>query len=178
MINVIETATRGDRTYHLADTPLGRIVFYEFDDYTQWRNLTQADVLWSLKPTEEFRQIFGAKPVETIASKRLTGFSRDKITVKCDGDTYWLAEKSKPDGYLYEIPATLLRTFPRKEYPDMTFPYTRYHIASVRELDYLTIERLKTDEVMRYNGSYLDHSPHVVSRIVDEVYKYVREVNK
>lgn len=175
MINVIETTTRGNRTYHLADTPLGRIVFYEFDDYTQWQNLTQYDIMWSLKPTEEFRQIFGAKPVETFASKRLTGFSRDKITVKCDGDTYWLAEKSKPDGYLYEIPVTLLRTFPRKEYPDMMFPYTRYHIASVRELDYLTIERLKTDEVMRYNGSYLDHSPYVVSRIVDEVYNYVRE---
>lgn len=175
MINVIETTTRGDRTYHLADTPLGRIIFYDFGELTQWRNLTQADVLWSITPTEDFIQIFGVKSVETFASKRLTGFSRDKVAVKCGGDTYWLAEKAKPDGYLYEIPATLLRTFPRKEYPNMTFPYTRYHIASVRELDYLTIERLKTEEVMRYNGSYLDHSPYVVSRIVDEVYNYVRE---
>lgn len=44
MINVIQTATRGDRTYHLADTPLGRIVFYEIGDYAQWRNLTQYDI--------------------------------------------------------------------------------------------------------------------------------------
>lgn len=144
----MNTEKRGDRTYHFADT---------------------------LKPTEEFRQIFGAKPVETLASKRLTGFSSDKVVVKCGGDTYWLAEKAKPDGYLYEIPATLLRTFPRKEYPNMTFPYTRYHIASVRTIDHMTLERLKTDEVMRYNGSYLDHSPYVVSLVVDEVYNYVRE---
>jgi len=27
-------------------------------------------------------------------------------------------------------------------------------------------------KVVRYNGSYLDHSPYVVSRIVDEVYNY------
>lgn len=32
MINVIQTATRGNRTYQLANTPLGRVVFYEFGD--------------------------------------------------------------------------------------------------------------------------------------------------
>ncbi len=176
MINVIETTTRGDRTYHLADTPLGRIVFYEFGDYTQWRNLTQYDITWSLKPTEEFRQTFGTKPVETFASKRLTGFSRDKVTVKCDGEVYWLAEKTKKDGYLYEIPASSLRAFTKKNYPDLLFPYTRYHIASVRTIDHMTLDRLKTEETIRYNGGF-EHSVHAVSAIVDAVYKYVGEAD-
>lgn len=37
------TRTQGDRTYQLADTPLGRIVFYEFDDYTRFLTIIQAE---------------------------------------------------------------------------------------------------------------------------------------
>jgi hypothetical protein len=180
MINVIQTATRGNRTYQLANTPLGRVVFFEFGDgeYTQYRNLTQGDILWSIKPTAEFRKIYAAKPIEVFASKRLTGFSRNKIVVNCGGDgVYWLAEKKKPDGYLYEIPATDLRLYPKKDYPDKVFVYTRYHIASIRDLDYLTLERLKTEEVMRFNGGF-KHSVSAVSSIVDAVYKYIKEAAK
>lgn len=176
MINVLDSAAHRNRVYRLADTPLGRIVYFELADgkYTQWRNLTNGDVYWTIKPTTEFQAIHSAKPVEVFVSKRLTGFKRDKAIVKCGGLTYWLAEKSKSDGYLYEIPRTDLYAFPKKQFPDMEFVYTRYHIASCRELDRTTLERLKTEEVVRFNGSWRDHSPYVVSAIVDAVYKYLQ----
>lgn len=176
-INIYRSINNGNRTYKLADTPVGRIVFYEFGDgeYTQYRNLTNHDIMWSIKSTDDFREMIESKPVEVFTSERITGFTRTKIKIDCGTDgIYHLAEKSKSDGYLYEIPTTLLRCYPRKDYPDMKFVYTRYYIPTCRELDRLTLERLKTEEIVRFNGGY-GHSVSGVSTIIDEVYKYVRD---
>lgn len=173
MITVIDSAVRNERTYYLADTEMGRILFYHFSGKTQWKNLTNGDFLWSIKPTEEFERIHKSKPVETFLSKRRTIFYGEKIKVRCDDSVYWLAEQIKPDGYLYEIPATDLRVFTKKKYPNLKFPYTRYRIDAVKEMDYVTLERMKTEEVMRFNSNE-DHSVHVVSSICEAVYKYCR----
>jgi hypothetical protein len=179
VITVLDTCKHPvyDRIYYLAETEMGRILYYHFSGRTQWKNITNGDVFWSIKPTEEFESIHKSKPIETYAGKRRTIFYGEKIKVNCGDDKYWLAEQKKSDGYLYEIPATLFRVFTKKEYPDMKFPYTRYRIDAVREMDYRTLERMKVEEVMRYNGN--DHySPYVISSICDAVYDYCKKERK
>lgn len=175
--NVIDSAkhpTR-NRLYYLADTALGRVIYYtmEADNHetATYKNLTAGDFFWLSKPLDEFLTIFGAKPIETFVSDRLKGFSRDKVTVD-GGVRYWLAEKSKPDGWLYEIPATEIRAFPATRYPDMKFVYTRYNIAAMRTMNRMRIEQMKTEETMRFNREWI-HSEHAVSAIVDAVHEYV-----
>jgi hypothetical protein len=179
MITVIDSAKHPvyDRVYYLADTPIGRVVYYQFDKFTQWKNLTDGGIFWTIKPTSEFENIHGTKSVETFASKRLTGFVTNKIKVNCGGDgVYWLAELKNSDGYLYEIPTTELRAFTKKEYPDKKFAYTRYKIDAIKAMDHLTLECKKTEEAVRFNRTW-KHSVYAVSTICDAVYKYVKEAN-
>jgi hypothetical protein len=173
MIKILDSVERNDRTYHLADTEMGRIVYYQFSNLTQWKNLTNGDVMWTIKLTEEFEQIHKFKPVELFVSKRRMRFFGEKVKVKCGDHTYWLAEPIKPDGYLYEIPVTDMRVFAKKNYPDLKFPFTRYRIQAVREMDYMTLCRIKREETVRYNGGDF-HSERVVSDICDAVYDYCK----
>jgi hypothetical protein len=175
MIKILDSAERNGRIYYLADTEMGRILYYQFASLTQWKNLTNNDFLWSVKPTEEFEQIHKFKPVELFLSKRRTKFFGEKVKVKCGDHTYWLAEPIKPDGYLYEIPVTSMRVFTKNDYPDLKFPFTRYRIQAVKEMDYMTLHRLKMEEVVDYNGDY-NHSEYVLGSICDAVYEYCKGV--
>lgn len=160
------------RKYQYVDTALGRIVYFQFGDCTQWKNITNGDLLWNVKPTKEFGLIHSQVPVETFDSKRLSGFSSEKITIS-GSLTYHLAEKKVPDGYLYEIPATLLRLNPKKSHPDMLFPYTRYNIIAIKTINHSSLVRLKTEETVRYNKEW-NHSISDVSMICDHVYDYCK----
>lgn len=160
------------RKYTYLDTGLGKIVYFQFGDCTQWKNITNGDLLWTVKPTKEFELIHSGVPIETFASKRLSGFSSDKITIS-GSITYNLAEKKVPDGYLYEIPATLLRLHPKKSHPEMLFPYTRYNINAIRSINHSSLVRLKTEETVRYNNEW-NHSISDVSMICDHVYDYCK----
>lgn len=170
MVDVLEKNT--EKQYQFMDTPIGKVIYFELDGQTQWKNLTKGDVLWTIKPTEVFLDIHNGEPVRTFVSKRLTGFSPEKIKLMGESK-YYLVEKKKSDGYLYEIPATTLRSYPKKDYPEMKFPYTKYRISTISALDYASLLRLKEDETIRYNGGSI-HSYCDVSMICDEVYKYCK----
>lgn len=164
--------TNTERNYRIMDTPIGKIVYFEFEGLTQWKNLTNGDILWTTKPTEVFEDIHNGEPVTTFVSKRLNGFSPDEIKIIGESK-YYLVEKKITDGYLYEIPATTLRSYPKKDYPEMQFPYTKYKISTISTLDYASLIRLKEEETIKYNGSEI-HSYSDISMICDEVYKYCK----
>lgn len=166
-----------DRNYYLINTLLGRYVYYTMaadnNETATYKNLTEYDVFWSHMRLDKFLAMFVDKPVETFVSKRIS-FPRERILIDCGSERYQLAEPRKPDGYLYEIPASELRAFPGTRFPNMKFAYTRYNIAALRALDRLAIERLKTEETIRFNRGY-KHSKHAISAIVDEVFKYLHK---
>ena len=167
-----------DRMYYLVDTPLGRVIYYTMGannhETASYKNLTNGDIFWQTKDMRDFLTIFGGRPIEIFVSKRLKGFPRKKLSVDGGGSRYWLAEKSKSDGWLYEIPATELRAFPATRFPDKEFVYTRYNIEAMRTMSHADIDRLKTEAVWRFNGDN-SHSKHAVSAIVDAVYDYVNK---
>lgn len=180
-INVIDKyrCERRNRNYYLIDTPLGRYVYYtmEADNHetAAYKNITLGDIFWSYTRLDTFQEMFEEKPIHTFVSERLI-FPRERIKVDCGSNgVYHLAEPRKKDGFLYEIPTSDLHAFPTSKYPDKKFVYTRYNISSLKTLDKLDIERLKTEEVVRFNGGF-KHSVNVVSTIVDEVYRYIHMV--
>ena len=111
MFNVIDSKrddTR-NRTYYLAETKLGNILYYQFGPYTQWRNLTQQDLLWRITNTDEFHDLFEYDPVVAFKSLRLHGMSTtNRVKVKSGDIVYHLCETKNPDGFLYEVPTTYL----------------------------------------------------------------------
>ena len=173
-----QTSPRTGRHYKLAETPFGKILFFNIGTTVQYRNLSNHDLMWSFMPEQDFTDIFAHEPVEELQSERIRGFPRKKIKIQCgDGNYYHLAEKSKPDGYLYEIPASDLRAFPAKRFPKMKFWYARYKIKAVQEMDFSTLERIKTREVIRVNHGF-KHSVHTVNEICSGVYRYCQEKRK
>src|SRR5690625_192027 len=181
-LNIIEKAPYDkpgrERMYYSIESPIGRITAYtmEADEHTSisYRNLSLGDVCWSMTDKETFitRHRNDIKPVETFASSRIS-FPRDRISIDCGlNGRYQLAEKRKSDGYLYEIPASEIRAYPATHYPEMRFAYTRYHIEALRDLPALEIERLKTEETIRFNRGN-KHSSSAVSTIVGAVYDYI-----
>lgn len=177
MFEIIDVAEKGERIYYFAETELGRIVYYQFSNLTQWKNITNGDILWTIKPTEEFEQIHSFKPVETYLSVRRMRFLGEKVKVRVGDHLYWLAEPIKPDGYLIEIPVTDMRVFTKKNHPNLKFPFTRYRIQSVKEMDYMTLCRLKREETVKFNGGDF-HSERTISDICDAVYHYCKGVKE
>ena len=167
--------TGKERNYYLIETRLGKYIFYtmDADNHTTvtYKNLSTGDVFWRCTDMGKFLNTFKFQPIEIFASRRLS-FPRQRIAIEADGFTYQLAEPKKKDGFLYEIPASYLRIFPSTTYPDMKFIYTRYNIESMRMLDPMSIERMKTIEVIRFNKSR-DFDVHAVSKISEAVYQYV-----
>jgi hypothetical protein len=169
-VKIIDTLQRGDRLYQLADTPVGRVVFYRFGEraeYTQYKNVTNGDVFWHIVDSAEFDAIHNAEPIEIFASKRINGLTR-LTAFTADGETYWLAEPKKPDGYIYKVYATNLRIYPRKEYPDMKFVYERFHKRACKALDRFDLERLYFEKVAEFNGGY-NFSVYAASKTIDEL---------
>lgn len=181
-LNIIEKAAYDrpgrERMYYSIESPIGRVTAYtmEADDHATitYRNLTLGDICWSVTDKEAFimRHRNDIKPVETFASRRIS-FPRDRILIDCGlNGRYQLAEKRESDGYLYEIPASEIQAYPATRYPEMKFAYTRYHIEALRGLPALEIERLKTEETIRFNRGN-KHSSSAVSTIVGAVYDFI-----
>lgn len=84
--------------------------------------------------------------------------------------TYHLARKKKYDGYIYEIPASELRAFTKKDHPDMQFVYTRYYEKALKALSHVELERLKIEAVWKFNG-HSDYDVAGVGVIIDAVWK-------
>lgn len=165
------------RTYRLIDTFIGEIIYYTMDadgnTTATWKNISNKDVFWRHIKIDDFDNMLGEKPICTYASKRIS-FPRDRVKIDCGSDgIYHLAEPKVKDGFVYEINATEHRAFPATKYPKAVFAYTRYNIETIKRLDRHIIERLKTEETIRFNKGN-KHSEYVVSELADEVYKYVR----
>lgn len=173
MLTIIDEAIRDDRHYKLADTPLGRILFYEFGDYVQYRNLTEQDFAWSIIIKDAFLTRFSVPAVEIFTSKRLNGLEK-AVKVQVTGNAYHLARKKKYDGYIYEIDASMQRAFTKKDYPDMKFVYTRYYVPAIKMLDRNTIERMKIEALWRFNG-HTSYDVAGVSAIIDKVFEMTKE---
>lgn len=168
-----------NRNYNLLESEeLGKIIYYTTDannhETVSYKNISNHDIFWNSVDIEEFEHLLNIKPVETFASKRLKGFQKDKIILDC-GNKYHIMRRKECDGYLYEVDATQLRAFPATRYPDMKFVYTKYRIESMKRMDKMYIEKLKTDETVRFNGNWR-HSVHDVSVISDAIYDFASRI--
>lgn len=161
---------RNGHLYQFVDTSVGRVVFYRFGEraeYKQYKNVTNGDVLWQIVDSVEFDTIHNAEPIEIFASKRISGLTR-LTTFAVDGETYWLTEPKKPDGYIYKVYATNIRVFPSKEYPDKKFVYERFHKRSCRALDRFDLERLYFKKIAEFNGGY-NFNVYTAMKTLDEL---------
>ena len=148
-------------------------LFGENNEYVKFRNITLEDFFWSILSVTEFDKRFrnNCKAIETFTSERLTGFNSDKIIVNADS-VYHLMTKKKFDGYLYEINATLYKSFPKKNYPKAKFPYTKYHINSLVGVSLVNLESMKAAETVRFNRD-VDYNVYTVSAIANGVYDFI-----
>jgi len=161
---------RNGHLYQFVETSVDRVVFYRFGEraeYTQYKNVTNGDVLWRIVDSTEFDTIHNAEPIEILASKRISGLTR-LTTFVVDGETYWLTEPKKPDGYIYKVYATNLRIYPQKQYPDAEFVYERFHKLACKALDRFDLERLYFEKVAEFNGGY-DFRVYAASKTIDEL---------
>lgn len=169
-MNIIKTIQTEKRLYQVAETEVGQILFYEFGDYVQYRNLTEKDVFWSIAKKFDFLVKFNGKVVETFQRERLTGMET-VAKIKSGDNLYHLARTKPYDGYLYEINSSLQKML---KHPKRKFTYTRYYEPAVQTLDQLSIERLKIEETTNWNG-HIVYDVAGVSNIVAEVYRLAKE---
>lgn len=167
MLNIVQTATHKNKTYHLAETQIGKILFCQFGDLTQYKNITNHDICWNIKPTDEFEWLFNQNPIRTITSKKAKDM---KVVHKFSaGDTrFQVLEKSLSDGYYYVIDHTHMRLFPEQKYPKAKYIYQMFHKESLRTFDYSVLQRTFAEETARFNGDH-SASPYIMSTILDEV---------
>lgn len=169
-MNIIKTIQTDKRLYQVAETEVGQILFYEFDGHVQYRNLSESDLFWSITKKFDFLVKFNGKAVETFQAERLTNV--EAVTQIKSGDCLYYLARTKPyDGYLYEINATMQRLL---KHPKCKYTYTRYYEPAVQTLDLLSIERLKIEETVHWNGHAV-YDVAGVSNIVGEVYRLSKE---
>lgn len=170
ILNIIKTIQTEKRLYQVAETEVGQILFYEFGNYVQYRNLTEQDVFWSIVNKYDFLVKFNGKAVETFLAVRLTGM--EKVAQIKSGDfTYHLARKKQYDGYLYEINATMQKFY---KHPKRKFTYTRYYEPALQTLDLLSLERFKIEETIKWNG-HDNYDVSGINNIVSEVYRLAKD---
>lgn len=179
MFDILDDQPTVVKKYRKINSNVGSIIYYLFGDnneYVKFRNVTLEDFFWSFASVTEFDKRFrnNCKSIETFASKRINGFNNDKVIISV-GDAYHLLTKKKFDGYLYEVNATMHKVFTKKDYPDIKFAYTKYHIQSLRGVSLINLEWMKAAETMRFNqdGNY---SVYTIREIAAKVHQFIKEL--
>lgn len=175
-----------ERNYYSIRTPIGDFVFYTMDadnhttvSYKRF-STHHRDIWWSMIETNKFLESVNATtPIEVFSSKRLS-FPRERVKVEGSANiVYHLAEPRKKDGYLYQIPATELRHYPKTKYPNIKFPYIKFNLFALKYYDLIEIEELLLLKISRYNKSCSlidgDIDFVSVSNIAKAVYDYINK---
>ena len=145
-------------------TDLGRIVYFTFSDFVQFRNITNGDIMWTIWPKADFNAVYRASPIEIFTSERINKLKRI-ASFKVNGVTYGIADK---DDHYYVIDISLLRAYPRSKYPDMKFIYARVNKLAAKRLDFDELERLYFEKIRQFNGSN-SFDIHLASRTIEEI---------
>lgn len=175
-MNILDSIVRNGRTYYVADTEIGKILFYKFGKkpkYAQYKNITNKDFFWNIVEEEEFERMF-EQPFEFITTKRLKGL---KILhkFKADGNSFQFLYNPKEPQYIYKVDSTLMRAFTKKKYPDMKFLYEKFNLNVLKHLAFMDVERMYYEKIAKWNGNW-SFSVHSATVTIEELFKVMENM--
>lgn len=148
------------KEYYKIDNKIIKILKSD-EEWIAYKN--KDDIFWNYMTSEEFYNKITNKMIEVKWIKRPKGKPVSKI--KIDGELYYISDMGDS-----------LVVFPYKNYSKRKEVIASvFNKISCKSEDYMTLARVYDEEINKFNKKEFIHSSYVTSKILDEVYKLLKE---